>query len=229
MFPMGLMHAMDGTPVPYAYDSGASQTSILAGSDGIIFPTAPVSPGEEEWQRVNGVGGETSVGMVYILVPLVDGSLTRIKAQVIQHTLQCQTRNMKELAEEVAIQAISDGYMEEQEEIQCPRYEDQAVLLLGRSHEHLAPRPVYRTERGLTLYAGCIDGPGVWKYRSMRGGQRTLCIGGSLLDEEDSREGLNSLMVSGKEEKEDIPVKIEPEKVPSFSSCYPLLDDVEMR
>ena len=182
IFPMGLMYTKDKEVVPYVYDSGASLTSILLGTDGIAFPTAPVDPGEQEWQRVRGIGGVTGVRMVYILVPLVDGSLTKIKAQIVENTLQCQTKNLRNLAAKLTREAIADGAMSESEEIQYPEYGSKAALMLGRSHQHLAPKAVYIAENGLTLYAGCIDGPR--REYGDKQNQRTLCIGGSLLDED---------------------------------------------
>ena len=122
--------------------------------------------------------------MVYILVPLIDGSVAKIKAQIVDNTLECQTKNLPQLAEMLQARAKSEGYMDQEEEIQVPQFGSKAVLMLGRSHQHLAPKPVYSTPEGLTLYSGCIDGPGAWKFGSMKGGQRTLCLGGSLLKEE---------------------------------------------
>lgn len=180
IFPMGLMYTKDKEVVPYVYDSGASLTSILVGTDGIAFPTAPVDSGEQEWQVVRGIGGCVPVRMVYILVPLVNGMMTKIKAQVVENTLQNQTMNLNKLAAILSRQAKADGFMEEYEEIQCPEYGSKAALMLGRSHEHLAPKPVYTADNGLTLYAGCIEGP----KGSDGGGEnaRTLCMGGSLLE-----------------------------------------------
>ena len=186
IFPMGMMYTPYGGAVPYSYDSGASLTSIMVGSEGISFPTAPVDPDEEDQYNVNCVAGNVAVKLVYILIPLVDGSLAKIKAQVIGHTLQNQTKNLKELAQEMLTDARTSGRMMESEKIQCPAYKARAVLLLGRSHSHLAPRVVHRMQNGLKLYAGCIDGPG--KSKGPDGKMRTLCIGGSLLDSvEDAR------------------------------------------
>ena len=176
IFPMGLMYTTNGEKIPYVYDSGSSMTSILLGTDGLAFLTAPVDSGEQEWQRVRGVGGHIGVRLVYILVPLTDGTMAKIKAQVIENTLQSQTRNLGRLAEMLAREAKSAGLMEEGEIIQCPEYGSKAALMLGRSHAHLAPKPIFTMSNGLTLYAGCIDGP------RAQGSQRTLCVGGSLLE-----------------------------------------------
>ena len=180
IFPMGLMQT-EGGVVPYIYDSGSSMTSILAGTEGIAFPTAPVDPGEQEWQQVRGIGGKIGARMVYILVPLIDGSMTKIKALVVENTLQSQTKNLKALSQMLAKQAKEQGYMGAEEEIQLPEYGSKAALMIGRSHEHLAPKPIFTASNGLKLYAGCIEGPR--SSGKTRKSQRTLIIGGSLLDE----------------------------------------------
>ena len=186
IFPMGLMYTPYGAVVPYSYDSGASLSSVMVGSEGISFPTAPVEPDEEEQHNVNCVAGNVTVKLVYILITLLDGTLAKIKAQVIGHTLQNQTKNLRELAQGMVTEATTNGHMRRDEKIQCPKYKSRAVLLLGRSHAHLAPKVVYGMQNGLKLYAGCIDGPG--KSEGPDGKWRTLCIGGSLVEStEDTR------------------------------------------
>ena len=206
IFPIGLMDSMNGGVVPYVFDSGSSLTSILVGSDGIAFPTAPVDDGEEEWSRVIGVGGPTEVRFVYILVPLVCGKLAKIKAQVIENTLRCQTRNLDRLTRILADEAKAAGVMEPAEEIQYPEYGSRSALMLGLSHQHLAPQPIYQANNGLVLYQGCLAGP--MTHELSNGVKRTLCIGGSLLDKS-CEEKYSNLWMSISDKDVDKPVIVE--------------------
>ena len=193
IFPIGLMDSLNGGVVPYVFDSGSSLTSILVGTEGIAFPTAPVDHGEQEWSRVIGVGGPTEVRLVYILVPLVSGRMAKIKAQVIENTLRCQTKNLEKLAGVLADKAKAAGFMEPDERIQYPEYGSRSALMLGLSHRHLAPQPIYQADNGLVLYQGCIAGP--MTHELSNGNKRTLCIGGSLFDE-DCEEKYSNLWLS---------------------------------
>lgn len=172
IFPMGLLEGLDGKIYPYVYDSGSSQSSILRGADGKVFNTAPVDPGEASSGGVMGVSGVIQCSIVNILVPLVDDKMSVLKVHVLPNTLQCQTENLQALADDLMRSAREAGVMGYDEEIQCPDYGRRAILMLGKSHEHLAPRAIYTDKNGLVLYESKIKGP------MLRNG-RTLCIGGS--------------------------------------------------
>jgi len=189
IFPMGLMWTPAGGAVSYGYDGGASMSSVLLGSEGTSFHTAPVSGNESDWQTISCAAGYINVRLAYILIGLIDGSMARIKVQLIDYTMECQTRNLKQLTRGLESEAKAAGVMKEGEQIQYPVYQSKAVLLLGRSHAHLAPKLIYTNESGLSLYEGCIAGP--YTSRGPSGQERTLCVGGSLVLKQESKETLN--------------------------------------